>query len=201
MIVNHLSAVDPPLAFSLIPPRLKLTGLAAMAHRNDFFIGWVLEVYGVIWVRRGQSDRQALRQSLKMLAEGRPVGLAPEGTRSKTGALIEGKSGTAFLAAKANVPILPIAMFHTEKVWPNLRRLRRIPVPVEIAPPFYLPEQKDGPRAEYFEYCTDLIMTRLASLLPESYRGVYSGHPLIAYWEHLDATGAADRPEWKRQLS
>ncbi len=201
LTTNHLSSVDPPLIFSRVPVRLNLTGMAASAHRNDFFVGWLMDRAGLIWVRRGEIDRTALRQALDTLASGRPFGLAPEGTRSRTGALIEGKSGTAFLAIKSGAPILPIALVGTEKVFPSLRRLRRATVQARFLPAYNLPARGDGPRSEHVQYCTDLIMTRLASALPESYRGFYAGHPLIGYWEQLDASGKADRPEWKRALS
>jgi 1-acyl-sn-glycerol-3-phosphate acyltransferase len=149
-------------------------------------------------VRRGEGDRAALRAALNVLESGRPLGVAPEGTRSRTGGLIEGKTGTTFLALKAQVPILPIALAGTDKVFPRLRRLRRTTVQIRIAPAFTLPPVGDGPRREHLQYCTDLIMARLASMLPESYRGVYARHPLIPYWEQLDAAGTADRPEWVR---
>jgi 1-acyl-sn-glycerol-3-phosphate acyltransferase len=197
VITNHLSSADPPLVVNIMPVNLGMTGMAAMKHRRDFFIGWMMDRAGAIWVRRGEADREALRQALDALASGRPVGLAPEGTRSKTGALIEGKSGVAFLALKAGVPILPIALQGTDKVFPRLRRLRRATVQARVAPLFWLPLRNDGSRGEHLQYCTDLIMTRLASMLPEAYRGVYSDHPLIAYWEQLDVSGTADRPEWQ----
>lgn len=197
-ISNHVSSVDPPLLVDLIPIRLRMVGMAAMAHRNDFFIGWLMNQGGAVWVRRGEGDRAALRAALDVLASGRPLGVAPEGTRSRTGGLIEGKTGTTFLALKAQVPILPVAFAGTDKVFPSLRRLRRATVQVRVAPAFELPPAGGGPRREHLQYCTDLIMTRLASMLPESYRGVYAGHPLIAYWEQLDAGGTADRPEWRR---
>jgi 1-acyl-sn-glycerol-3-phosphate acyltransferase len=199
VVTNHLSAVDPPLLFSLIPARLRMTGMAAMTHRSDFMIGWFMDRGGAVWVRRGESDRRALRQSLEVLESGRPLGVAPEGTRSHTGALIEGKTGVAFLASKAQVPILPVAVVGTEKVLPALRRLRRKTVHVRIETAFRLPERGDRPRREHTAYCTDLIMTRLASMLPESYRGVYSGHPLISYWQQLDVTGCASHPEWVQE--
>jgi 1-acyl-sn-glycerol-3-phosphate acyltransferase len=195
VVTNHLSSVDPPLVIDLIPIRLKLTGMAAMAHRNDPFIGWLLDKAGAIWVRRGQSDRGALNKALEILAAGRTLGVAPEGTRSRTGALIEGKTGVTFLAIKAGVPILPMVLIGTEKVFPNLRKLHRTTVGARIGPVFHLPERGDSGRREHLEYCTDLIMARLASMLPESYRGVYVGHPLIAYWEQLDASGTAHRPD------
>ena len=201
LIVNHLSSADVPVMFSLIPTRLRMTGMAAMAHRKDFFVGWLMDQCGAVWVRRGQSDREALRRALELLAAGRPMGVAPEGTRSKTGALIEAKSGATYLAIKAGVPVLPIALVNTDKVYPSLRRLRRATVQAKIAPSFFLPPRGDGSRSEHMRYCTELMMTRLASLLPEAYRGFYAGHPLISYWDQLDASGAADRPEWKRELA
>jgi len=198
LVTNHLSAVDPPLVVSLIPSRLGMTGMAAMAHRNDFFIGWLMDQAGAVWVRRGESDRRAMREALDVLASGRPLGVAPEGTRSKTGALIEGKTGTTFLALQAGVPILPVAVYGTERVLPALRRLRRETAQARIAPAFALPPRGDGSRKEHLAYCTDLIMARLASMLPEAYRGVYAGHSLISYWERLDAAGLSHRPEWTR---
>jgi 1-acyl-sn-glycerol-3-phosphate acyltransferase len=200
VIANHLSSADPPLIVSLVPRRLGMTGMAAMAHRSDFFIGWLMDGAGAIWVRRGQSDRRALNEALEVLASGRSVGLAPEGTRSKTGALIEGKTGVTYLAIKAGVPLLPLALAGTDEVFPSLRRLRRKTVEVRISPAFHLPPRGDSPRREHLQYCTDLIMARLASTLPERYRGVYSEHPLIAYWEQLDASGMAHHPEWKRDV-
>ena len=195
VVINHLSTVDPPLVLSILPVRLRMTGMAAMAHRHDFFIGWLMDQCGAIWVRRGQSDRRALRQALEVLSSGRPIGLAPEGTRSDTGALIEGKSGAAYLALKADVPILPMTITGSEDVYAHLKRLRRARVRVKIGPMFYLPPREDGKRSAHLQHCTDLIMGRLASMLPEPYRGVYTGHPLVAYWEALDASGQADRPE------
>jgi len=199
VIVNHLSTVDPPLVLSVLPAHLGMTGMAAMAHRNDFFIGWLMDRCGAIWVRRGQSDRRALRQALETLESGRPIGLSPEGTRSDTGALIEGKSGAAYLALKANVPILPMTVAGSEDVYASLKRLRRANVEIKIGPMFWLPPRGDGKRSAHLQYCTDLMMGRLASMLPESYHGVYADHPLVAYWEALDASGQADRPAWKRK--
>ena len=200
MVTNHLSSVDPPLVVSLIPARLRMTGMAASAHRHDAFTGWLLNLGGAIWVRRGEGDRDALRQSLEALSSGRPLGMSPEGTRSKTGALIEAKTGVAFLALRAGVPILPIALADTQKVYASWRRLRRPTVHARIGPAFALPPRGDGPRREHLQYCTDLIMARLASMLPEEYHGFYAGHPLIAYWQGLDASGMASRPEWKPDL-
>jgi 1-acyl-sn-glycerol-3-phosphate acyltransferase len=200
VVTNHLGAADPPIIFGLIPQRLELTGMAAMEHRHDPLIGWLMNKAGAIWVRRGESDREALRESLDALARGHPLGVAPEGTRSDTGALVEGKTGITFLALKAGVPLVPLSLAGSERVFRDLRRLRRVRVDVHIGPPFCLPARGSETRKEHMQYCTDLIMTRLASLLPERYRGFYAGHPLIGYWEELDAAGKSDQPGVKMEL-
>jgi 1-acyl-sn-glycerol-3-phosphate acyltransferase len=200
VVTNHLGAADPPIIFGLVPQHLRLTGMAAMEHRHDPFIGWLMDKGGAIWVRRGESDREALRKSLDALASGRPLGVAPEGTRSDTGALMEGKAGITFLALKADVPLVPISLAGSERVFRELRRLRRARVDAHIGPSFCLPERGGETRKEHIQYCTDLIMTRLASLLPERYRGFYAGHPLIGYWEELDAAGESRQPGVKMEL-
>jgi 1-acyl-sn-glycerol-3-phosphate acyltransferase len=122
--------------------------------------------------------------------------MSPEGTRSRTGALIQAKTGTAYIAARANVTLQPLALTGTEKVFPALKRLRRARVTVTFGPPFNLPPRGERPRREHLGYCTELIMARLASMLPPAYRGYYADSPLIAYWEQLDADGLSSKPEW-----
>ncbi len=201
VVTNHLSSMDPPIAVALVPARLRLVGMAAMSHRNDFFIGWLMDRLGAIWVRRGEADRQAIRQMLDALKAGRVLGVAPEGTRSQTGALIQAKTGTAFIAIRADVPIQPIVLAGTDKVFPALKRLRRATVTATLPPPFRLPSRGDHSRREHLNYCTELIMARIASLLPPAYRGYYADSPLIPYWQQLDAAGQSGQPGWAEDLS
>ncbi|HHH40992.1 MAG TPA: 1-acyl-sn-glycerol-3-phosphate acyltransferase [Chloroflexi bacterium] len=176
-VVNHLSIFEPPVVMTLLPHRA--TVLAAIEHRRDFFFGWLLDRVGAIWVRRGEADLPALRQALQVLHQGGVLGIAPEGTRSRTGALQEGKPGAALLAIKADAPIVPIAVMGTEQVLARLRRLRRPHVRVVIGPPFRLPAAKKRLPSRELRAYTDLIMARLALLLDPPYRGVYAQHPLV----------------------
>jgi 1-acyl-sn-glycerol-3-phosphate acyltransferase len=106
--------------------------------------------------------------------EGEVLGLAPEGTRAReTSALQKAKTGIAYLATRADVPIVPIGIAGTEKVKKNLPRLRRTDIRVAIGQPFRLPESGHV-RGKKLEEYTDLIMRRIAELLPEEYRGVYA---------------------------
>ena len=63
-------------------------------------LGKVLDLYGVIWVRRGQPDRRALRAVMEAMDDKRMVAIAPEGRESLTGALEEGTGGAAYLALR-----------------------------------------------------------------------------------------------------
>ena len=77
------------------------------------------------------------------------------------------------MATRADVPILPVAITGTEQIKRNLPRLRRTDVRVVIGEPFRLPNTGRVRGQELHEY-TDLIMRRIAELLPEEYRGVYA---------------------------
>jgi 1-acyl-sn-glycerol-3-phosphate acyltransferase len=123
-------------------------------------------------VHRGRPDRRAIRAALDGLAEGRMVGIAPEGRQSVIHGLEEGNEGAAFLAMKSGVPILPIAMTGTEneniygrKWW------RRARVTLSVGKPFQLQGHAD--RQEMMREGTRQIMESLASLLPETYQGRY----------------------------
>lgn len=116
VICNHLSSFDPPLLLIALPVRM--TVLAADKYRNHPIVGPFMSSMGAIYVHRGEVDRQALRACLDFLRGGGIMGMAPEGTRSPTGALQEGRTGVAYLASRAEVPILPVAVTGTEKSQP-----------------------------------------------------------------------------------
>ncbi|HID62713.1 MAG TPA: 1-acyl-sn-glycerol-3-phosphate acyltransferase [Anaerolineae bacterium] len=171
VICNHLSRFDPPLLLIALPARM--TVLAANKYRDHPLFGPFLSSMGAIYVRRGEVDRQALRACLNALKGGGIIGMAPEGTRSSTGALQEGRTGVAYLASRAGVPILPVAITGTEKIPASLKRFRRGQVKVVIGETFTLPVTERKARGKQLKEFTELIMRRLADLLPEEYRGVY----------------------------
>jgi 1-acyl-sn-glycerol-3-phosphate acyltransferase len=171
VICNHLSSFDPPLLLIALPVRM--TVLAANKYRSHPIFGPFLSSMGAIYVRRGEIDRQALRACLDFLKGGGIIGMAPEGTRSPTGALQEGQPGVTYLASRAGVPILPVAVTGTEKIPASLKRLRRGQVKAVIGEAFTLPATKGKVRGKQLKEFTELIMRRLANILPEEYRGVY----------------------------
>jgi len=148
--------------------------MAAIEHRSNPLFAPILAASGAIWVRRGEVDRHALRESLAVLKRGEVLGLAPEGTRAgESHALQEGKAGAAYVATRADVTIVPAGIAGTEKIKTSLLRLRRPRVRVAIGEPFHLPESGHV-RSEELHAYTHIIMQHIAELLPEQYRGVYA---------------------------
>jgi 1-acyl-sn-glycerol-3-phosphate acyltransferase len=171
LVANHLAIWDAPVLLLVMPH--VVTPFAAAKHRSNPIFAPILEAAGVIWVKRGEADVGALREALSLLDAGGVLGVAPEGTRSRQArALLEGKPGTAYLALRAQVPILPVALTGTEKIRLNIPRLRRTNVRVVVGEPFRLPHVT-RPRREDLQSCTSLIMHRIAELLPPKYRGAY----------------------------
>ncbi|HHS97694.1 MAG TPA: 1-acyl-sn-glycerol-3-phosphate acyltransferase [Chloroflexi bacterium] len=175
LVVNHLSVFDTVVLLAVCPHTIR--AFAAAKHRRNPIYAPLLAAAGSIWVRRGEMDRQALRGALEVLRRGEVLGLAPEGTRARgTYALQPGKTGAAYLATRADVPILPVGLTGTEKVKECFPRLRRARVRVVVGKPFRLPESGRVRGQKLREY-TDMIMYRIAALLPPEYRGVYSQLP------------------------
>jgi len=172
LVTNHLSVFDSPVILTVCPHKVR--AFAAAKHKRNPLYAPLLAMMGSIWVQRGEIDRRALRQALEVLERGEVLGLAPEGTRARGPyALRRGKTGAAYLAARADVPIVPVGLTGTEKVKQNLPRLRRTHVRVVVGEPFHLPENGKV-RGEKLRAYTDLIMRHIAELLPEEYRGVYA---------------------------
>ncbi len=164
-----------------------------LADRDDFilmvaekykkvpFWRWAARKVDAVWLDRYEADFQTLRIVLKRLKQGEILGMAPEGTRSETETLAQGKPGAAYLASKANVPIIAIGLTGTEDrvVKYRLRHLRRLDITINIGEPFYLPPMDRKNREAYLEQSTEEIMCRIAALLPPEYRGVYADAPRL----------------------
>jgi len=170
LVTNHLSAFDPPFVGAALG-NPEITVFAAAKYSRGFF-GWVLRNAGAIFVRRGEADRSALRQALKVLESGGILGLAPEGTRSPTKSMQRGKTGAAYLALRTGVPLVPVGIIGTDKLTNDLLHLRRGHLKLVVGQPFTLP-QPEKRTPEVLQELTDMIMVRIAELLPEEYRGVY----------------------------
>jgi len=173
VVANHLHLADPPLlgvslgreALFMAKEELFRSSLSA------YFVGGL----GSFPVHRGRLDREAIRRAKQVLADGEALVMFPEASRSSSAQLKSAFPGSALIASRSGVPILPVGISGTEKIKGLGWILRRPRLTVNIGQPFYLPPV-DGKltRAKLAEH-TELIMQRIAELLPPEYRGVYSG--------------------------
>ena len=179
IVTNHMSKADPPLLFLALPP-FKLRFFAGEKWEKHPLFGPVMKAMGVIYINRGEVDRKALREALEALRGGSIFGLAPEGTRSRGGQLLPGKDGAAYLATRAAVPLVPMAVTNTDKLGRNIKRLRRTKMDVHIGEPFLIPDLGHRAKGRELEAATHLIMVQIANLLPEAYHGYYADSPALA---------------------
>ncbi len=176
--VNHISVVDGPLVYAIMP-REDCTALAAKKYQRNFFSRWLLDSARVIWLNRENPDPRTLRHAIQQLNSGWVLGIAPEGTRSKSGTLIRAKPGAAYLASKSKALMLPMAVMGTESAFKELFRLRRPRLRVVVGEPFELPPVDRKDRDASLQRNADEIMCRIAALMPPEYHGVYAGHPRL----------------------
>jgi 1-acyl-sn-glycerol-3-phosphate acyltransferase len=186
MVVNHMSKADPPLIMIALP-RVRMRFFAAEKWEKHVIFGPLLRWGGAIFINRGEVGRAPLRQALKALKTGSVFGLAPEGTRSRVGALIRARDGAAYLATRSMVSVLPVSVVNTDILGHNMARLRKTDIQINIGEPFTLPELSRRPKGAELSAYTHLIMIHIAALLPECHRGYYAESPgLKAYLEGED---------------
>ena len=170
VVANHLSYNDPPSVAAALPRPLSFLGKRELFTPSaKALLFRSLRVYPV--------DRtmgvSAMRTALGLLARDQAVVIFPEGRRSPDGGLQPGLAGAAYLAIKSQAPILPIGISGTEKFSP-----KRMPLPlcrfrVNIGPPFTPPVIEGGSAKDAANGVLEMMMLRIAALLPPEYRGVY----------------------------
>jgi 1-acyl-sn-glycerol-3-phosphate acyltransferase len=173
---NHLSRMDIPVLF-MIPNRPEMTALVTTKYMKHPLLRWFIVTANGIWLDRDTADFGAFRQAVKALEEGKALGIAPEGTRSKAGYLLEGKPGVALLALRAHVPIVPVAITGTIGSFKKTITFQHPHLTCEFGPMIPAPTIDRNNREEQLKNLTDEIMCQIASMLPESYRGFYANHP------------------------
>ncbi len=173
VISNHTGSLEVPMLFAWLQPR-PVTGWAKVETWDNAFMGWLFDLWGAIPVRRGEVDMSALHSALDKLAQGYIFGVAPEGTRNKTGKLLRAHPGAVTLAFRSSAPILPIAHWGGEKFLSNIKRLRRTDFSMRVGRPFTINTQGERIAREQRQQVVDEMMYQLAALLPEEYRGEYS---------------------------
>ena len=152
---NHIHNFDPPVV-GITSPR----PIHFMAKAEIFdvpVLGKIVKGLNAFPVKRGMSDREALRTGLKVLKEGNVLGLFPEGTRSKTGEIGKGLAGAGFFALRTDAAVVPCAIIGPYKTFSPLKVV------------FGKPIDMDKLRAEKVnaEDTTDIIMNSIKELIDE----------------------------------
>jgi 1-acyl-sn-glycerol-3-phosphate acyltransferase len=111
---NHFHWIDPPV-FGAVTPRTVYFMAKAEAHRVPG-LGQLMRSFGTISVRRGESDREAVRRMREVVREGHALGLFVEGTRQRDGTLGPVQPGAAMVALQEGVPVVPAAI-HGSHEW------------------------------------------------------------------------------------
>jgi len=172
VVSNHIAAVDPGVLMAVLPRPIALMSKAENA-RGVLKLG--IPLLGAFTVRRGAADRRALRAAEQVLAQGRLLCMFPEGTRSVSGVLGAAHGGAALLAIKRAVPIIPVAITGTPRIF-----LRRFPwlgfpcVTVTVGRPFDVFARDGTAQRDQRERATGEIMAQIAALLPPDLRGIYA---------------------------
>ena len=171
LMINHIAFVDPIVVLGNLPRNI--VPMAKIEVYDLPLIGLFPRLWGVIPVRRGEVDRRAIEQALAVLKAGEVVLVAPEAHRGP--ALRQGLEGVAYLAHKAEAPIVPVAIDGTEGVIKfGLKRASDPGARVRLGRPFRFKAQGARPSREALRQMTDEAMYRLAAMLPEPRRGFYA---------------------------
>ena len=178
LAANHIGILDIVMVFYAID-RTDLFIPVAEKFEKIGWIRWLGKHLNFIFVDRFNPDLKAIRKMIALMEAGKCLIIAPEGTRSPTGSLIDGKPGVAFLAARSGFPITPVGITGTEDkvILGNVKRFRKSTITLTGGKPFVIPPLAKENRDAALQHATDEVMCRIAALLPEKYRGVYAGHP------------------------
>lgn len=174
LVANHCSQADPPLLGWATGHQInRVVHFMAKDEMHHWpIIGWLADRAGVFWVRRGEGDRAAQRLALLLLAAGKPIGIFPEGTRSRNGRMREGRAGATLLAIRSGASIVPVGIAGSHRLFPGDSRFpRRSRLTFRIGEPFKLAHQPTGRiDRDVLAAGTERIMEKIASLLPPRQR-------------------------------
>jgi 1-acyl-sn-glycerol-3-phosphate acyltransferase len=175
---NHIGRLDAALAYYVLD-RPDIIMVVAEKYEKCAIFRWLVKITNGMFIDRYNADIKAIRETLRRLQQGQILTITPEGTRSKTGNLIQAKPGGIYLAWKAVVPVVPVAITGSEDaiVKDRLKHLKRLDIKVVAGQAFTLPAIEGKDREAAMQEYTDEVMHRIAALLPPERRGFYSESP------------------------
>jgi 1-acyl-sn-glycerol-3-phosphate acyltransferase len=157
VVANHASDFDPPLLSCAV--RRPVSYMAKEELFQVPLLKQAIRLYGAYPVKRGSADRSAIREALKQLDQGWAVGIFLQGTRTPDGRIPDPKIGAALIAAKAQVPLLPVSLGGTQDIFAKGSSVPRpVPLTIRIGEPIAPPASKDRQELEAITaQCADAI--------------------------------------------
>ncbi|KJS22518.1 MAG: hypothetical protein VR72_05615 [Clostridiaceae bacterium BRH_c20a] len=158
---NHLSIWDPIMLGVYLPRKLHF--MAKEELFKIFLVGNVIRRIGTFPVKRGAADRNAIREAIRVLKENKVLCMFPEGTRSKTGDLLDFQAGVTLIAQKGNAPIVPVGLKGTNEISIFSFKTK---ISLNIGEPIYLEQLTEGKmNSEQLEQITKLLHNQVKDLL------------------------------------
>ena len=177
---NHVSLVEIPFIGAFWPVIVEIIGATVVWDRPGVSI--VARMWAGIQVKRTEFDREVFKNILQVIDADFPLMISPEGTRSHTPGLARGKPGIAYIIDKTGLPVIPVAVVgNTLDFLQEGIRGKRPTIQLIVGDLIHLPPLtgRGKERRDMRQQNTDIIMSRLAELLPESYQGVYKEYEKI----------------------
>lgn len=176
--LNHLSRLDFP-ALIMTERYNDIYCVAGDTYRTFPVFGKMIDDADMIWIDRTKADFAAIKRIMTELKNGNIIALAPEGTRSKTQALLQGKEGVTMIASKTRVSLISLGVIGTEKWMDAIKHFHKPRITLRFGPTYELPRIDPENREESLRTATDEVMCRIAALLPNHYHGFYKDNPRI----------------------
>ena len=178
---NHIGILDGVMIPSIpvLANHPNLVVIVAEKYEDNALFRWAVKHLNFMFIDRFNPDISTLRKVIRKIEDDGLMVISPEGTRSKNAQMMEGKPGTAYLAAKTGAKVIPFGATGTEDqvVKSRLKRLKRLDVHINIGEPYTIPPLPKNDREDFLQKYTDEIMCQIAALLPPEYRGAYADHP------------------------
>jgi len=177
LVANHVHLLDPFFLLFGFPRWINFMAKEEL-FRSPFLRPW-LRWSGSLPMHRGRKvteKQKTLNSARNALGKGLILGMFPEGTRSHDGKLRKGKPGSAVIASKTDVPLLPVGIVGTDKLKGISWLWKRPKIVVNIGKPFKLPPVTGNMSKSQMQLLTTQLMKEIAALLPPEYQGAYEKH-------------------------